>query len=219
MLNKYFKGDELAESVWLQKYAQKGEQTPDDMHRRLAKEFAKVNNKYQRKLSNSEHNSLSDYGKNRVPLTEDKIFELFKDFKYIVPQGSVMAGLGSEKPVSFSNCFVLPHPEDSMESIMNTGRDMAQIYKRRGGVGFDISHLRPYGAIVRNAANTSTGAVSFMNLFSTITNTIGQEGRRKKDETFFNIENIQSKYYGQTIFNRVLRKRNEHKTDRSSSRS
>ena len=219
MLNKYFNGDELAESVWLQKYAQPGEQTPDDMHRRLAIEFAKVNSKYQKKLSTSEQSLLSNYGKSRILLTEERIFNLFKDFKYIVPQGSVMSGLGSNKPVSFSNCFVLPHPEDSIEDIMNTGRDIAQIYKRRGGVGFDISHLRPHGATVKNAANTSTGAVSFMNLFSTITNTIGQEGRRKKDETFFNIENIQSKYYGQTIFNRVLRKRNEHKADRSSSRN
>ena len=178
MLNKYFNGDELAESVWLQKYAQPGEQTPDDMHRRLAIEFAKVNSKYQKKLSTSEQSLLSNYGKNRILLTEERIFNLFKDFKYIVPQGSVMSGLGSNKPVSFSNCFVLPHPKDSIEDIMNTGRDMAQIYKRRGGVGFDISHLRPHGATVKNAANTSTGAVSFMNLFSTITNTIGQEGRR-----------------------------------------
>lgn len=227
----YFGGDTLSTSSWIRKYALSDvgddyenidkaifyEKTPNDMHMRMAKEFARIEKQYP--INNSKIGLLSDYGKKRKPLTEERIFELFKGFGKIVPQGSVMAGLGGNAPVSFSNCFVIPSPEDTVESIMNTGRDKAQIFKRRGGVGFDISKIRPAGSNVNNAAKSSSGSISFMHLYSTITEVIGQEGRRKKDETFFNIENIQSKYYGQTNFNRVLRKRNEHKADRSSSRN
>lgn len=227
---EYFKGDELATDVFLSKYSLNGKETPDEMHDRLAKEFARVLWREYGYIECTSHpiKYLSKFGEyfftnlwesNTLEDVVIYIKSLFKNFEYIVPQGSVMGGVGTGAPVSYSNCFVIQSPEDSIESIMNTARDMAQIYKRRGGVGLDISSLRPNGSSVNNAAKTSTGAVSFMSLFSHITEVVGQEGRRKKDETFFNIENIQSKYYGQTIFNRVLRKRNEHKTDRSTSRS
>lgn len=224
---EYFKGDELATDVFLSKYSLKGKESPNEMHDRLAREFARVLWSEYGYIDHTSHHIkyLSKFGEyffNKLwesSTLEEYIKSLFNNFEYIVPQGSVMGGVGTGAPVSYSNCFVIQSPEDSVESIMNTARDMAQIYKRRGGVGLDISNLRPKGSMVSNAAKTSTGSVSFMSLYSHITEVIGQEGRRKKDETFFNIENIQSKYYGQTIFNRVLRKRNEHKTDRSSSRS
>ena len=173
----YFKGDELATDVFLSKYSLNREETPDQMHSRLAKEFSRVDRKYDN-LDNITWNKLSYYGRHRDGLTEKSIYNLFKDFKYIIPGGSTMQGLGSDKPVSLSNCFVISPPEDNVESIVNTARDMAQIYKRRGGVGIDISKLRPNGSKVENAANTSSGAVSFMDLYSKITEVIGQQGRR-----------------------------------------
>lgn len=175
ILLDYFKKDELASEVWLNKYSFKNEITPDDTHRRLAKEFAKIELKYN---TIKNYKNLSDYGNTFKYLTEDEIFNLFKDFKYIIPGGSVISGLGNNKPVSLSNCFVINSPGDSIESIMHSARDMAQIYKRRGGVGLDISNLRPNKSFVNNASNTSTGSVSFMDLFSKITEIIGQEGRR-----------------------------------------
>lgn len=174
---EYFKGDELASNVWFTKYKLGNESTPKDMHIRLAYNFAKIENKYNKNIDKSEL-PLSTYGKERENLTSDRIFNLFNEFKYIVPGGSVMAGLGSDSPVSLSNCFVLPSPKDSISSIFDTARDMAQIYKKRGGVGIDISELRPNGAVVHNAASTSTGSVSFMRLYSTVTEIIGQSGRR-----------------------------------------
>lgn len=167
-LIKYFKGDEFAASTWLNKYALKDdngnfiEKTPDDMHRRLAKEFARIENSY------------NDVDK----MSEDEIFELFKDFKYVIPGGSVLSGLGNKKPVSLSNCFVIDSPKDSYDSIMKTRNYQCQLMKRRGGVGYDLSLLRPRGAKVNNAANTSTGAASFMDANSTLTNEVAQGGRR-----------------------------------------
>lgn len=167
-LIKYFKGDEFAASTWLNKYALKDkngnviEKTPDDMHRRLAKEFARIENSY------------NDIDK----MSEDDIFELFKDFKYVIPGGSVLSGLGNNKPVSLSNCFVIDSPKDSYDSIMKTRNYQCQLMKRRGGVGYDLSLLRPRGAKVNNAANTSTGAASFMDANSTLTNEVAQGGRR-----------------------------------------
>ena len=186
---EYFKGDELATDVFLSKYSLNGKETPDEMHDRLAKEFARV---LWREYGYIEHTShpikyLSKFGEyfftnlwesNTLEDVVIYIKSLFKNFEYIVPQGSVMGGVGTGAPVSYSNCFVIQSPEDSIESIMNTARDMAQIYKRRGGVGLDISNLRPNGSSVNNAAKTSTGAVSFMSLFSHITEVVGQEGRR-----------------------------------------
>lgn len=189
---EYFSGDDLAASVWRGKYAQEGEQTPDDMHRRMAKEFARVEENYlvldqckgrtakgiHAGMLALKHLQLSDYGKNRNYLTEERIYDLFKDFKYIVPQGSIMSMLGSEKIGSLSNCFVVGQPEDSYGGILKKDQQLAQLMKRRGGVGIDISTLRPAGTSVTNSAGSSTGAVSFMERFSNTTREVAQNGRR-----------------------------------------
>lgn len=181
---KYFEGDELAASTWIKKYCLSDddgyyyELTPDDMHRRMAKEFARIEESYDLRMNHDNKLKLSPYGYNRVPLDKDSIYEMFKDFKYTIPAGSVMSGLGNGKPVSLSNCFVIDGPNDSLDSIFKVSSEHAQLSKRRGGCGYDISKLRPNGAKVNNSANTSSGAVSFMDLFSQVTNTIGQNGRR-----------------------------------------
>lgn len=164
----YFKGDELAAKVWLDKYALRSksgellEQTPDDMHHRLAKEFARIE---------------AQYGGSDM-LSEPYIYNLFKDFKYIIPGGSVMAGLGSNFIGSLSNCFVIGQPEDSYSGIMKIREEQCHLMKRRGGVGKDLSTLRPAGSAVNNAAKSSTGAASFMDVDSAITNEVAQRGRR-----------------------------------------
>lgn len=173
---EYFKGDELASSTWRNKYAAEGEQTPDDTHRRLAKEFARVESDYHWKGSN--RMKLSNYGYQRPNLDEEAIYQLFKDFKYIIPGGSVMSGCGTGALVSLSNCFVIGSPKDSYAEIMKTRSQQAQLMKRRGGVGYDLSQLRPRGAKVNNAARSSTGAASFMDVCSDITNEVAQNGRR-----------------------------------------
>jgi len=153
---KYFGGEELPAKVFVDKYAMRNhenqlvELTPDDTHRRLAKEFARV-----------------EKTKFKKPYTEEEIFELFKHFRYIIPQGSPLMGIGNNyQTVSISNCFVVPSPEDSYGGILKTDQHIAQISKRRGGIGFDISTLRPSGSYVKNAASTTTGGVSFMHRFS-----------------------------------------------------
>jgi ribonucleoside-diphosphate reductase alpha chain len=175
---EYFKGDELAASTWRNKYAADGEQTPDDTHRRLAKEFARVENNYDWDMPNHKAMKLSNYGYQRPNLDEEAIYELFKDFKYIIPGGSVMSGCGTGALVSLSNCFVIGSPKDSYSEIMKTRSQQAQLMKRRGGVGYDLSQLRPRGAKVNNAARSSTGAASFMDVCSDITNEVAQNGRR-----------------------------------------
>lgn len=175
---EYFKGDELAASTWRNKYAADGEQTPDDTHRRLAKEFARVENNYDWDMPNNKAMKLSNYGYQRPNLDEEAIYQLFKDFKYIIPGGSVMSGCGTGALVSLSNCFVIGSPKDSYSEIMKTRSQQAQLMKRRGGVGYDLSQLRPRGARVNNAAKSSTGAASFMDVCSDITNEVAQNGRR-----------------------------------------
>lgn len=175
---EYFKGDELAASTWQNKYAAKGEITPDDTHRRLAKEFVRIEEKYNWQLKPEDKLKLSNYGYNRPQLTEESIFELFRNFRYIIPGGSVMAGCGTGELVSLSNCFVIDSPKDSYAEIMKTRSQQAQLMKRRGGVGYDLSKLRPRGARVNNAAKSSTGAASFMDVCSDITNEVAQNGRR-----------------------------------------
>ena len=175
---EYFKGDELAASTWQNKYAAKEEVTPDDTHKRLAKEFARIEEYYNSNLNSKNKLKLSEYGCSRSPLTEDAIFELFKDFKYVIPGGSVMAGCGTKELVSLSNCFVIGSPKDSYAEIMKTRNQQVQLMKRRGGVGYDLSNLRPRGASVNNAAKSSTGAASFMDVCSDITNEVAQNGRR-----------------------------------------
>lgn len=165
---KYFRGDEIATDAYLNKYALKKdgdknliyEPTPDYMHRRLAKEFARIEKKYPNGLS------------------EMDIYSLLEHFKYIVPQGGSMAGIGNPMPVSLSNCFVIGTKEDSYGAICQTDEEQVQISKRRGGVGHDLSYLRPAGTIVHNAAGTSSGMVSFMERYSHSIREVCQEGRR-----------------------------------------
>jgi ribonucleoside-diphosphate reductase alpha chain len=166
---KYFKGDDLATKVWATKYALKDsfgniyELTPDDMHRRLAREIARIENKYPNAL------------------TEDELFELFRDFKYIVPQGSPMTGIGNDYQVaSLSNCFVIgfDNDSDSYGAIIKLDEEQVQLMKRRGGVGHDLSHIRPKGSPVKNSALTSTGIVPFMERYSNSTREVAQDGRR-----------------------------------------
>lgn len=176
---EYFKGDELAASTWRNKYAADREQTPDDTHRRLAKEFSRIESEYDWESSKGVNGlKLSNYGYQRPNLDEEAIYQLFKDFKYIIPGGSVMSGCGTGALVSLSNCFVIGSPKDSYSEIMKTRSQQAQLMKRRGGVGYDLSQLRPRGARVNNAAKSSTGAASFMDVCSDITNEVAQNGRR-----------------------------------------
>ena len=163
----YFKGDTLAASVWVNKYALKDsfgkiyEKSPDDMHRRIAKELARIEAKY----TNS--------------LTESEIYDLLADFKYIIPQGSPMAGIGNHFQVSsLSNCFVIGTGADSYGGIIRTDEEQVQLMKRRGGVGHDLSHIRPKGSPVMNSALTSTGIVPFMERYSNSTREVAQDGRR-----------------------------------------
>jgi ribonucleoside-diphosphate reductase alpha chain len=179
----YFNGDELAATTWINKYAMKNkkgeflESSPDDMHRRMAAEFGRIEAKYLD--SESKLEGLSDYGQNRSFLSEEGIYDLFKNFKYIIPQGSVMSSLGNPHVIaSLSNCVVVPPVLDSYGGIFNTDQQLAQLFKRRCGVGVDLSNLRPNGANVSNAAGTTTGAVSFMDRFSNTTREVAQNGRR-----------------------------------------
>ena len=166
---KYFDGDELAARVWATKYALKDsfgnlyELTPDDMHRRIAREIARIENKYPN------------------PLSEDRLFELMSHFRYIVPQGSPMAGIGNNFQVgSLSNCFVvgLDGEPDSYGGILKIDEEQVQLMKRRGGVGHYLSHIRPKGSPVKNSALTSTGLVPFMVRYSNSTREVAQDGRR-----------------------------------------
>ena len=181
---KYFFENELVSSTWMSKYAAKNnksefvETSPTDMHKRMAKEFARIEKKFDIDL-NGKSNTLSDYGQIREKLTEDKIFNLFDRFKQIIPQGSVMTVLGNNHLFgSLSNCIVLPEIYDSYGGILYTDQQLVQLYKRRCGVGLDISTLRPSGTFVKNAAGSTTGAVSFMERYSNTTREVAQNGRR-----------------------------------------
>ena len=180
----YFHGDELAASTWVNKYALRNkeghlvEASPADMHRRMAREFARIESR-QDPLPTDRRALLSAYGRERNALNEEAIFKLFDGFRDIVPQGSVMASLGDPyRLASLSNCVVIPSPMDSYGGIFHNDQQLAQLFKRRCGVGFDLSTLRPEGAPVSNAARTSTGAVSFMERFSNTTREVAQKGRR-----------------------------------------
>jgi ribonucleoside-diphosphate reductase alpha chain len=180
----YFKGDDLAATTWMNKYALRDadghlvESSPADMHRRMAKEFARIEAKYT-PVPAEKRALLSTYGQARERLDEERIFKLFDGFRDVVPQGSVMASLGDPyRLASLSNCVVIPAPLDSYAGIFRNDQQLAQLFKRRCGVGFDLSTLRPEGAPVSNAARTSTGAVSFMERFSNTTREVAQKGRR-----------------------------------------
>ncbi|QIA06290.1 adenosylcobalamin-dependent ribonucleoside-diphosphate reductase [Draconibacterium halophilum] len=166
---EYFSGDDLAARVWVNKYALKDsfgnifELTPDDMHHRLAKEIARIEERYPN------------------PLTEDEIYGVLKDFKHIVPQGGPMTGIGNDYQIaSLSNCFVVGNDgdSDSYGGIMKIDQEQVQLMKRRGGVGHDLSHIRPKGSPVKNSALTSTGIVPFMERYSNSTREVAQDGRR-----------------------------------------
>ena len=165
----YFTGDELAAKVWVNKYALKDafgniyEESPVDMHHRLASEIARVEKKYPN------------------PLSEEELFNLFDHFRYIVPQGSPMTGIGNDFQIaSLSNCFVigLDGDADSYGAIIRIDEEQVQLMKRRGGVGHDLSHIRPKGSPVKNSALTSTGLVPFMERYSNSTREVAQDGRR-----------------------------------------
>lgn len=181
---EYFSNDELAATTWLNKYALRNakgellELTPEGTHWRMANEFARIERMYQ-PVPPEKRALLSAYGQKREALDEEGIFKLFDGFRDIVPQGSVMASLGDHtRLASLSNCVVIPAPVDSYGGIFRNDQQLAQLFKRRCGVGFDLSTLRPEGAAVSNAARTSTGAVSFMERFSNTTREVAQKGRR-----------------------------------------
>lgn len=176
----YFEGDDLSATTWMNKYALKNkrgeyvEKNPDEMHRRLAVEFARMEADFTKK-SKPNNSPFVDH----EPLTEYTIYSLFKDFSKLIPQGSVLAGLGNNfHLMSLSNCVVLPAVHDSYAGIMERDQQLAQLFKRRCGVGIDISGLRPKGMQVNNAAKTTSGAVSFMERFSNTTREVAQGGRR-----------------------------------------
>ena len=165
---EYFGGDELAANVWMNKYALRDdnkiyELNPDMMHHRLASEFARIERNYPN------------------PMSEETIYGLLKDFKYIIPQGSPMSGIGNNfQVVSLSNCFVIGNSgaSDSYGGIMKIDQEQVQLMKRRGGVGHDLTHIRPAGSPVKNSALTSTGIVPFMERYSNTTREVAQGGRR-----------------------------------------
>ena len=166
---KYFEGDELAARVWVNKYAVKDsfgniyEESPDDMHWRIANELARVESKYPN------------------PLSAQELHDLMSHFRYIVPQGSPMTGIGNDFQIaSLSNCFVvgIDGEADSYGAIFKIDEEQVQLMKRRGGVGHDLSHIRPKGSPVKNSALTSTGLVPFMERYSNSTREVAQDGRR-----------------------------------------
>ncbi len=167
--HSYFKWDELAAKVWVSKYALKDsdgniyEESPRDMHWRLAKEIARIESKYPN------------------PINEEELFYLFNKFQYLIPQGSPMTGIGNDYQVaSLSNCFVIgmEGTADSYGGIIRIDEEQVQLMKRRGGVGHDLSHIRPKGSAVKNSALTSTGLVPFMERYSNSTREVAQDGRR-----------------------------------------
>ena len=197
---QYFKNDELAAHVWMKKYCLKDEKnyyelTPDDMHRRIARELARIEAKY------------------KNPLGEDQIYETLKEFKRIVPQGSPMSGIGNDfQVVSLSNCFVIGNrgEGDSYGGILKIDQEQVQLMKRRGGVGHDLSHIRPSGSPVKNSAITSTGIVPFMERYSNSTREVAQDGRRgalmlsvsikhPDSENFIDAKLVQGKITGANI--------------------
>ncbi len=201
----YFNGDELAAKVWVNKYALKDasgkiyERSPEDMHWRLANEIGRVESKY------------------KNGLTSKELYDLFDHFKYIVPQGSPMTGIGNEFQIaSLSNCFVigLDGPSDSYGAIIRIDEEQVQLMKRRGGVGHDLSHIRPKGSPVKNSALTSTGLVPFMERYSNSTREVAQDGRRgalmlsvsikhPDSESFIDAKMVEGKVTGANVSVRV----------------
>ena len=166
---KYFKGDDLAATVWVSKYALKDsrgnlyEKSPEQMHQRIASEIERIEKRYPN------------------PMSADQVYDLLKEFRYLIPQGGPMTGIGNNLQIaSLSNCFVIGHrhPADSYGGIIRIDEEQVQLMKRRGGVGHDLSHIRPTGSPVLNSALTSTGIVPFMERYSNSTREVAQDGRR-----------------------------------------
>jgi len=166
---EYFGGDTLAANVWINKYALKDshgnlyEKNPDEMHHRIASEISRIENRYPNPMSN------------------DEIYSVLRNFKYIIPSGSPMAGIGNDFQVSsLSNCFVIGNDgeSDSYGGILKIDQEQVQLMKRRGGVGHDLTHIRPGGSPVKNTALSSTGVVPFMERYSNSTREVAQDGRR-----------------------------------------
>lgn len=196
---RYFRRDELATNIWMTKYALQDssgnyyEKTPDDMHRRLAREFARIEKKYP------------------DPMSEQQIYELLKDFKYIIPQGSPMTAIGNPFHImSLSNCYVVDSPYDSYGGILHADQELAHIYRRRGGCGIDISTIRPKDLPTANAAKTTDGIGVFMERYSNTTREVAQSGRRgalmmsisvhhPEIMTFINIKKDKTKVTGANI--------------------
>lgn len=172
----WFKGDDLRANVWVDKYCLRNggeylEKDPDDMFVRIATEFARIEMNYPK------------------PMSYEEIYYLLEDFKYVIPGGSMLYGIGNNFSYSsLGNCFVIGDDRDSYGSICKIDEEQAQLMKRRGGVGHDLSHLRPKGTHVSNAANTSTGAASFMSRYSNTTREVGQDGRRGALMLTMNVE-------------------------------
>lgn len=175
---EYFLGDVISAEVWRGKYSLPSEKTPEDMHVRIAKSLAShaVGLKY--KAGPVTELSHKFDGSRSYNHYFDLFMELLGQFKYIIPQGSIMNVLGSGQIGSLSNCFVVSSPLDSYSGIFRTDQEIAQIQKRRGGVGLNINSLRPEGTLVKNVAKSSTGAHSFMDRFSNTTREVAQGGRK-----------------------------------------
>ena len=186
---KYFDGDDLAATVWVSKYALKDsyghiyEKTPRDMHERIAAEIERIEKKYPN------------------PMNRQEVFELLDHFRYIIPQGGPMTGIGNNfQAASLSNCFVIGHknPADSYGGIFRMDEEQVQLMKRRGGVGHDLSHIRPSGSPVLNSALTSTGIVPFMERYSNSTREVAQDGRRGALMLCVSIKHPDPRFEGQT---------------------
>ena len=179
----YFK-TQLAQSVWESKYRYNNE-TEDQTIERMVKYIKKIKKGYIQYYKDKDLNSLSDYGKSLFgsilfdnEVINSVIFDLLKDYEKFIPGGSIVASLGTPKKASLSNCYVIDSPEDNISSIYDTVKSMANLFKRRSGCGVDLSKLRPRGAIVNNSASTSTGSVSFLDIFSANAQVVGADGRR-----------------------------------------
>jgi ribonucleotide reductase alpha subunit len=175
---EFFNGDEMAASVFMKKYSYNNTETPQDVCKRLTREFARIEKKYEAKPENFEN--LSEYGKQRygdVKDLENHLYHFLEDFKYIVSGGSGLEGIGTDKNGSYSNCYKDSDPQDDSNSIIEVGKEIFNISKRRGGTSVDVSYLRPEGATVHNASRESSGIVSWMRIYNAISSEVGQNGR------------------------------------------
>jgi len=181
MYNKildFFNGDDMAAGVFLKKYSYEKEETPQDVCKRLTNEFARIEKKYS--VKPEDYEKLSEYGKDRYRAGnwENHLYQFLENFKYIISGGSGLEGIGTDKNGSYSNCYKNTDPKDTINSIIDSGKEIANIAKRRGGTSVDVSYLRPAGAAVHNASRESGGILSWMRIYNSISQEIGQLGRQ-----------------------------------------